>query len=305
MSVEFSVRLVGMAIFALLGAILGVDSSDALNLPSEATGLTFSLMGALVGLIMAPWLTIYPARRASRTIARMPAENLFMSMIGLVVGMAASAMLAYPLSLLPDPFGQFLPTILAIVVTYIGITLFALRGQDVFALFDGVFSGSGHAIRTAGGASGAGQILLDTSVIIDGRILDISRTGFIQSEMLIPRFVLNELQHVADSSDVLRRNRGKRGLEILSELQQASRSPVIIVDEDVDGITEVDEKLVVLGRQRGIPVMTQDFNLNRVAELQGVEVLDIHELYNAVKTNFFAGETIDIHVGMEGREEAQ
>ncbi len=134
-----------------------------------------------------------------------------------------------------------------------------------------------HAPAAPGGSTcvieqGAiqGEILLDTSVIIDGRILDIGRTGFIQSSLVIPRFVLHELQHVADSADMLRRNRGKRGLEILSELQQHSQTPVRIIDDDIEDVQEVDEKLVLLARQRGIPVMTNDFNLNRVAELQGV-----------------------------------
>lgn len=305
MSLEFSLRLIGMAIFAVLGALWGVDLSDTLNLPAEVTGLTFSLMGALVGLIVIPWLTIYPARTTRRIILRSSAETLLMSTVGMFVGMAVSAMLAYPLSLLPDPFGQLLPTIAAVAITYVGIVIFGLRGHDVLNLLTGIRVGGPHAIRTAGGGAGAGQILLDTSVIIDGRILDISQTGFIQSEILIPRFVLNELQHVADSSDLLRRNRGKRGLEILSELQQHSRSPVTIIDDDIPGVTEVDEKLVMLGRKRGIPVMTQDFNLNRVADLQGVEVLNINELSNALKAVFLPGEVIDIHIVMEGREQDQ
>jgi uncharacterized protein YacL len=142
-------------------------------------------------------------------------------------------------------------------------------------------------------------------VIIDGRILDISRTGFIQSSLLIPRFVLNELQHVADSAEMLRRNRGKRGLEILSELQQNNRIVVKFIDDDIDGVDEVDEKLVLLARQRNAPLMTTDSNLNRVAELQGVNVLNINELANALKAIFLPGETIDIHIVMEGRETDQ
>jgi uncharacterized protein YacL len=150
-----------------------------------------------------------------------------------------------------------------------------------------------------------GEILLDTSVIIDGRILDISQTGFIQSTLVIPRFVLNELQHVADSADMLRRNRGKRGLEILGELQQRSRTPVRIVDDDVEGVDEVDQKLVLLAQQSNVPIMTNDFNLNRVAELQGVRVLNINELANALKAIFLPGEVMDIHIVMEGREADQ
>ncbi len=305
MSFEFILRLIGMMIFTLLGALLGVDLSDALNLPPEATGLTFSLMGALAGLIMTPWITTYPAQNTRRIITKMSVEILMMSIVGLFIGAAAAALLAWPLSLLPEPFGPFLPTVAAVVITYIMITIFALRGHDVFMLFGGLWRGDPAAARALTGSGAANEILLDTSVIIDGRILDISKTGFIQGTMLIPRFVLNELQHVADSADVLRRNRGKRGLEILGELQQVSPTPVRIVDDDIEGVTEVDEKLVLLAQQIGSPIMTQDHNLNRVAELQGVTVLNINELSNALKAVFLPGETMDIQVVMEGREEDQ
>ncbi len=305
MSFELALRLIGMMVFALLGALLGIDLSAALYLPSEATGLTFSLMGALIGLIITPWITTYPARTARRIILHMPAENLVTSMFGLILGMAVAAMFAWPLSLLPDPFGQVLPTIVAAVITYTSVTIFALRAQDVFALFGGLLRANPSALRMMTGGASAGEILLDTSVIIDGRILDIGRTGFILHALAIPRFVLNELQHVADSAEMQRRNRGKRGLEILGELQQYSRTPVRIIDDDVQGIDEVDEKLVLLARQRNVPVMTTDFNLNRVAELQGVTVLNINELANALKAIFLPGEVIDIHVVMEGRETDQ
>lgn len=305
MSFEFILRLIGMMVFTLLGALLGVDLSDALNLPPEATGLTFSLMGALIGLIVTPWLTTYPAQNARRIITRMSVETLIMSLVGLFVGMAAAALLTWPLSMLPEPFGPFLPTIAAAIVIYVTVMVFALRGHDVFLLFGGLWRGDPAAARAMSGLPNSNEILLDTSVIIDGRILDISRTGFIQGTMLVPRFVLNELQHVADSAEVLRRNRGKRGLEILSELQQHSLTPVHIVDDDIEGVNEVDDKLVMLAQQMGIPIMTQDHNLNRVADLQGVVVLNINELTNALKAVFLPGETMDIQIVMEGREEDQ
>jgi uncharacterized protein YacL len=305
MSLEFSLRLLGMMVFTLLGALLGVALSDALNLPPEATGLTFSLMGALAGLIITPWITIYPARNVRRIIIQMPAESLVTSIFGLILGMAAAAMFAWPLSLLPDPFGQFLPTVGAVIIVYVSVTIFLLRARDVFPLFGGLLRANPAILRQMPGEAVAGEILLDTSVIIDGRVLDISQTGFIQSTLIVPRFVLIELQHVADSAEVQRRNRGKRGLEILGELQQHSRTPVRIIDDDVENINEVDEKLVILAQQRHIPVMTNDFNLNRVAELQGVTVLNINELANAVKAIYLPGEVIDIHIVMEGREADQ
>ncbi len=304
MSIDLILRLAGMMIFALLGAMLGTELSDALLLPPEATGLIFALTGALGGLIITPWLTTYPARLGKRALQRMPVENLVMSVAGLLAGLLAAALLAWPLSLLPSPFGQLLPTLSAIALIYAGVTAATARAQDVLALF-GVTADRRPARRWVPASEPANDILLDTSVIIDGRILDISQTGFLQGRLLIPRFVLHELQHVADSADVLRRNRGKRGLEILSELQQVSLAPVEIIDDDVEGVDEVDEKLVTLARRRGIPVMTQDFNLNRVAELQGVTVLNINALSNALKAIYLPGEVIDIHIVMEGREPGQ
>jgi uncharacterized protein YacL len=305
MSIDFILRLVGMMVFALLGAVLGTDLSEALLLPPEATGLTFSLMGALGGLIITPWLTTYPARVARQALLRMPVENLVMAMAGLLVGLLAAALIAWPLSLLPRPFGWLLPALVAVALTYTAVVSATLRAQDILALFGAALDRRpARRITRAAGENG-GEILLDTSVIIDGRILDVSQTGFIQGTLLIPRFVLHELQHVADSADVLRRNRGKRGLEILSELQQVSATPVAIIDDDIDGVDEVDEKLVLLARRRGIPVMTQDFNLNRVAELQGVTVLNINALSNALKAIYLPGEVIDIHIVMEGREQGQ
>jgi uncharacterized protein YacL len=306
MSVEFILRLLGMMVFTLLGALVGVDLSDALNLPPEATGLTFSLMGALAGLIITPWITTYPTRSARRIILQMSAETLVTSMFGLIFGIAAAAMFAWPLSLLPDPFGQVLPTIAAAVITYISVTIFSLRASDVFSLFGGLIRARPEGLfNRMPNIATSEEILLDTSVIIDGRILDISQTGFIRGTLLVPRFVLHELQHVADSADMLRRNRGKRGLEILGDLQQHSRTPVRIVDDDIEGISEVDEKLVLLAQQLNAPVMTNDFNLNRVAELQGVMVLNINELANALKAIYLPGEIIDIHIVMEGREADQ
>jgi uncharacterized protein YacL len=149
------------------------------------------------------------------------------------------------------------------------------------------------------------MVLVDTSVIIDGRITDIARTGFLSGTLLIPRFVLNELQHVADSGDALRRQRGRRGLEVLAALQRDTTISVQISDIDVEGTREVDDKLVILARQMNAPVLTNDFNLNRVAEIQGVQILNINELANAVRAVFLPGEELIVRVIQEGREAKQ
>ncbi|NHZ72177.1 MAG: TRAM domain-containing protein, partial [Aquificales bacterium] len=148
-------------------------------------------------------------------------------------------------------------------------------------------------------------ILLDTSVIIDGRILDISKTGFIRSTLLVPNFILLELQHIADSADPMRRNRGRRGMDVLSELQNDSPVPTKITDADVSDAREADTKLMALGRHMHCPIMTNDYNLNRVAELQGVTVLNINDLANAVKAIFLPGETLTVKIIQQGRESDQ
>jgi len=148
-------------------------------------------------------------------------------------------------------------------------------------------------------------ILLDTSTIIDGRITDISRTGFIRETLLVPNFILSELQYIADSSDPLRRNRGRRGLDVLNMLQNDSPIPIRITDMDVSEVREADSKLVALARHLSCPIMTNDYNLNRVAEIQGVTILNINDLANAVKAAYLPGEELMVKVIQEGREAGQ
>jgi uncharacterized protein YacL len=149
------------------------------------------------------------------------------------------------------------------------------------------------------------QILLDTSAIIDGRIADITQTGFVLGPLVVPRFVLNELQRIADSADTMRRNRGRRGLEMLNRLQKDATVPIEITDADVEDVLEVDGKLIKMARTLHCPIITNDFNLNRVAELQGVKVLNINELANAVKPVLLPGEDIHIKIMQEGKELGQ
>jgi uncharacterized protein YacL len=213
-------------------------------------------------------------------------------------------LLAYPLSLLPEPYRYILPLIGAGLCSYLGVAIMIMRQQDIVNLFSGRrFLRAGEPAEVSGREER--YVLLDTSVIIDGRIADVAQTGFITGTLLVPHFVLNELQHIADSSDVLRRNRGRRGLDILNRLQKDSVTPVRITDMDVEDVREVDDKLIMLARQLSCPVLTNDYNLNRVAELQGVPVLNINELANAVKAVYLPGETMQIKVIQEGKEVGQ
>jgi uncharacterized protein YacL len=150
-----------------------------------------------------------------------------------------------------------------------------------------------------------GQFIVDTSAIIDGRIADVSQTGFIPGSLIIPRFVLDELHHIADSYDAVRRNRGRRGLEMLTKLQKESNIPIEISEMDVKDVPDVDGKLVKLAKIFGCAIITNDFNLNRVAEIQGVHVLNINELANAVKPVVLPGEEMQVRIIQEGKELGQ
>ena len=147
--------------------------------------------------------------------------------------------------------------------------------------------------------------ILDTSVIIDGRVADLCETGFLEGTFILPQFILNELQHIADSSDPLRRNRGRRGLDMLNKLQKESVVPIVITDLDVEEVREVDDKLVMLAKKLHSPIITNDFNLNRVAELQGVVVLNVNELTNAVRVILLPGESLQVRIIQEGKEAGQ
>lgn len=308
MSVEFFFRLFGMAIMSFLGAYAGADFGQYYKLDSLTYGIIFALIGGLIGLVLTPYLTTRPMRALRSLLGRVAAETLFAALAGLVTGLVISALLAFPLSLLPDIFGKIVPFIGMVFFVYLGISVFVMRQGDIMGILSSLSLGSGGDDASSEGSNWSKMnrtILLDTSVIIDGRIADIASTGFLPGTLLIPRFVLNELQYVADSPDGLRRQRGRRGMEVLANLQKDPNVMVRISDIDVDGIREVDSKLVVLARQLKCPVLTNDYNLNKVAELQGVTVLNINELANAVKSVVLPGETLRINVIQEGKERDQ
>jgi uncharacterized protein YacL len=304
MSFEFILRIIGMAVLALIGGYWGslIDKSNTETIIRNVS--LMAVVGALSGLILTPYLTTRPARALRSLLGRLAAETLFAGLTGLVVGMLAAALLAFPLSMLPTPFGNVLPFLGVLIFAYLGVSLFVMRQGDILGLISAL---SG---RNEGGSSSSWtnlnrNILLDTSVIIDGRVADIAKTGFLPGTLLIPRFVLNELQYIADSPDSLRRQRGRRGMEVLAEIQKLPNILVRISDIDVEGVREVDDKLIVLGKQLKSPVLTNDYNLNRIAELQGVTVLNINELANAVKSVVLPGEFLRINIIQEGKESGQ
>ncbi|MFQ5777332.1 MAG: PIN/TRAM domain-containing protein [Terriglobia bacterium] len=225
-------------------------------------------------------------------------------LIGAVVGAIAGVLLAYLMAPVLrgtsiEPASQsFLQVALLLVMTYLGMVIGANKG-DLLNL------------QALGGLFGAERApkrmykLLDTSVIIDGRIVDICEAGFMDGVMVLPQFVLRELQLVADSSDSLKRNRGRRGLDILQRLQKMAHIETEIVEDDLPHIRDVDMKLIELARRHGAKIVTNDFNLNKVAQLQGVEILNINELANALKPVVLPGETMRVFILKEGKEHNQ
>ncbi len=308
MSTDFIVRLVGMVVFAVLGAYWGYALGNLTRSLQVLYSVVLGLVGALAGLVLTPLLTTRPLRALRSILGRVAAETLFAGLIGMVTGLLVAALLAFPLSLLPEPFGSILPFAGVLLFTYFGVSLFIMRQGDIMGMLSSITHRNSEGESNGGGASwgqNARTILLDTSVIIDGRVADIARTGFLPGTLLIPRFVLNELQYIADSPDGLRRQRGRRGMEVLADLQKQPNVMVRISDIDVDGVREVDDKLVILARQMRCPILTNDYNLNRIAELQGVTILNINELANAVKSVVLPGEALSILVIQEGKEQNQ
>ncbi|MBU2701586.1 putative protein YacL [Sporomusaceae bacterium BoRhaA] len=274
-----------------------------------ATLLTFVVGGLLFGMIgflLSPYFMKHLWKFTYWVEARlnkMPIYDVLAGSIGLAIGLIISNLLGA--ALLPLPIvGKYLPGLLSIIFGYLGINI-AIRKRDEFVA---VFMSIPWVNREKSKEKTADSYpykILDTSVIIDGRIADICKSGFIEGTLLIPNFVLEELQHIADSSDLLKRNRGRRGLDILNRMQKELGLFVQIDDHDFDDVTEVDAKLVKLGQLLHAKVITNDYNLNKVAELQGVSVLNINELSNAVKPVVLPGEEMVVHIVKDGKENGQ
>ncbi len=227
--------------------------------------------------------------------SRTSAVDILVGLGGLILGLVIGVLLTYPISFLPFRLTS-LPLFVTVVCGALGMSIFLVRKEDIISIFTGI-----PRMKLLRGQSGGGKIL-DTSVIVDGRIADICKTGFIEGEVLIPRFVLKELQQVADSQDPLKRNRGRRGLDILNKIRKEKRVNVRIIDRDFPEIKDVDAKLIKLAKAIGARVITNDFNLNKIAELEGVEVLNINELSNALKPYVLPGEELRVQIIREGKE---
>ena len=307
MSVVFFTRMVGMVVLAIVGYENGYSiSGPQPAYPANVWIISMILAGGALGLLLGPYCTIQPYKWIRNQIKQLPANVLFPGAVGLLIGLVVAALLAFPLSMLPGELGHWLPLAAALFMSYIGISIMVMRQRDmVQAMTSFMGIPPSHRAGSGGELLHSNQLILDTSAIIDGRIADISQTGFFQGSLLIPTFMLDELRHIADSPDAQRRNRGRRGLEMLNRLQKEAYIPIQISDMDFEDAIEVDAKLIKLARALRAPIITNDFNLNRVAELQGVRALNINELANAVKSVVLPGEEIQVRVIQEGKEAGQ
>lgn len=244
-----------------------------------------------------------PYQWGHRRLRRIPIHVFLSAIVGLVIALLISVLLAFPLSLLPGLWGNITPIGVGLFLCLIITSITVAQGRQLFQMFGISLPERAEGIGML--VPRNGQAIVDTSAIIDGRIADIGEAGFIPGSLIIPRFVLNELHHIADSYDPVRRNRGRRGLEVLAKLHKESDINIDISEMDVKDVPDVDNKLVKLAKIFGCAIITNDFNLNRVAELQGVHVLNINELANALRPVVLPGEEMEVRIIQEGKELGQ
>ncbi|MGD9014594.1 MAG: PIN domain-containing protein [Candidatus Omnitrophota bacterium] len=274
-------------LFAAACGVVGFQSGELLG---------NSYFGLGVGLLISFWVILLELgmRHLSGT-----SKGLSSAVFGLVLGLILAKLVgdAFTFAQIPEDTLNLVRFFLTLVFCYLGMVI-GLRGKDDFNLII-------PYVRLRRQDQGEEAVIVDTSIIIDGRITDICKTGFMDTKMVIPRFVLKELQSIADSTDPIKRQRGRRGLEILNNLRKDSTLNVIIHDEDFPEIKDVDTKIVRMAKALEAKVLTVDFNLNRVASIQGVRVLNINELANAIKPVVFPGEVLKLRLLREGKEHNQ
>jgi uncharacterized protein YacL len=292
-------RGLGAGLGVIGGFILGFAMVRQGHITAPGSGVIIGLT-TLEGLIFtylgAPYVT-GGWRRVNFQLRTTPLPDLVSGLFGLIVGLLVAVLVGYFVRDFP-PYGVPLSAVLACLLGFTGANLGLTRRSELLSLV-GISRPDTISSRRIRGA------LLDTSVIIDGRILDLARTGFLDMPLVVPRFVLKELQQVADSGEAIRRNRGRRGLEVLTQLQKEPDIVVEFRDEDPAGETEVDSKLIRVARKSNLAILTNDFNLNRIARLEGATVLNLNELTNALKPIAIPGEELLVAVVKEGKEAGQ
>lgn len=279
------------ALLVLACSISGYFIAFYLATPTSYDILKASV-GFIIGLVVA-LLVIMVEKDIRKLSLRVIAGGVVGSVIGLVIAVLLAFGLNMVVRIQENP--QFIPWIYLLltgILGYLGLVLGSKKAEE-------------FSLRSQEGKENTERRLLDTSVIIDGRIADICDTGFIDGSLIVPRFVLNELQFIADSSDSMKRSRGRRGLDVLNRMQKSTTINIEIVEQDFPKIKGVDGKLVALAQKLNAKLMTNDYNLNKVAELQGVKVLNLNELANAMKPVVLPGEQMLVKIIREGKEPGQ
>lgn len=312
------------AIFVLLFTVLGIVLSRqgetvlALLLPNSVLtetilGITFmslaamlvgGIFGAIIGSFISPYLIkslFMFTSTVEKSLSAMSTQDLIAGTLGLFLGLIIANLVGLAFGSVPY-IGPYVSVPLSIILGYLGMHLVVSKKSELASWLHLHAEGSFDKKKNKDHHTGK---LLDTNVIIDGRVADIYRSGFLEGPIIVPVFVLEELQKIADSSDILKRNRGRRGLDILNHMRKNSKDDVIIVTNDFEDISEVDSKLVKLAREKNYKIVTNDYNLNKVAELQGVAVLNINDLAIAVKPAVIPGEQIFVQLVKSGKEEGQ
>jgi len=292
------VILVSRIVLALLGALVAYQGSKSLSLTSRvgspysyalwiAVVVVGALIGYLLGGVAGRWLRGH-LRAIDRAADRRSAAELTVGALGLVLGLVAAALAGIAVAQLPI-IGPYLLLPVVLLVAYVFTRIAARKHVDI--------------LRLVGVRSRSGQTrVIDTSAIIDGRLVEVMRTKFLSGSIVVPDFVLEELQHVADSTDALKRARGRRGLEIVEEMKKTANGGFSVRSTEGGDLDQVDSRLVRLARELGASIVTTDYNLNKVAQIQGVEVLNVNELANALKPAVLPGEPLSIKIIREGRE---
>ena len=239
-----------------------------------------------------------------RNIQKLTVTEFLFGTLGLLVGLVFTTLIGIPISRIHFVIGPILFILIDLIGALVGIKIFIKRKDDILNLLTSIKKNGIRDKKNKHNEKICPKIL-DTSVIIDGRIFDICQTGFVEGPLVIPGFVLNELRHISDSADGLKRNRGRRGLDILNKIQKELSIETQIYEEDFPEIAEVDAKLLKLAQVLNGKVVTNDFNLNKVAEFQGVPVLNINELANAIKPVLLPGEEMKVVVMKDGKEASQ
>ncbi len=276
-----------------------------------------TIIGVLIGYFISSFILkqgLVIARQLERVLTHIPNQELIAGTIGLLFGLIIANLIGTAFNQVPI-IGPYISIILSAIFGYSGVRLMARKGPEMYFNYLKQWKRSEAGTKKSRGFNMFGSHkssdsnltakLLDTSVIIDGRIKELCATGFIDGPLIVPVFVLNELQIISDSADGMKRNRGRRGLDILKEMQDAKLVPIEIVEDDYDDLHEVDSKLMRLALEKQWKLMTNDFNLNKVARVQGIKVLNLNELANVLKPALIAGEWIRVQVMKEGKEVQQ